>query len=143
MVDRLGQHCLSCCYSAGRLTRHAYLNDVVKRGLAAAGVLSWLELVGLDRGDSSRPDGVTVFPYCRGKSFSCDTTCVDTLSETLVIGAAIESRSPAAGAESRKCARYQGLVDRYIFQPVAVEATGVLGPRTLRFLQRLGKRITL
>ena len=51
------------------LPRHANLNDVVKRGLAAAGVPSWPEPVGLDRGDGRRPNGITVFPYCRGKSF--------------------------------------------------------------------------
>ena len=49
-VDRLGLHGLSCCYSAGRLPRHTHLNDVVKRGLAAAGVPSWLEPIGLDGG---------------------------------------------------------------------------------------------
>ena len=133
---------MSYRYSAGRLPRHANLNDVVKRGLAAAGVPSWLEPVGLDRGDGRRPDGITVFPYCRGKSLCWDATCVDTFSNTSVIGAAIESGSPAAGAEARKCARYQGLVDRYIFQPVAVETTGVLGPSTLQFLQQLRKRIS-
>ena len=93
--------------------------------------------------DGSRHDGVTVFPHCRGKSLWWDATCVDTFSEISVIGAVIESGRKAAGAEARKCARYQGLVDRYIFQPVAVETTGVLGPSTLRFLQQLRKRISL
>ena len=35
-VDRLGHHGLSCRYSAGRLPRHANLNDVVKHGPAVA-----------------------------------------------------------------------------------------------------------
>ena len=50
--------------------------------------------------------------------------------------------SPAAGAEVRKCTRYQGLVGQYIFQPVAVETAGVQGPSTLQFLQQLEKRIS-
>ena len=62
-VDRLGHHGLSCRYSAGRLPRHANLNDVVKRGLTAAGVASILEPLGLDRGDGRLPDGLTVFPF--------------------------------------------------------------------------------
>lgn len=47
-VDRLGHHGLYCRYSVGRFPRNANLNDVVKRGLAAAGVSSVLEPVGLD-----------------------------------------------------------------------------------------------
>ena len=31
LVDRLGHHGLSCRYSAGRLPRHANINDLVKR----------------------------------------------------------------------------------------------------------------
>ena len=84
----------------------------MKRGLAVTGFPSWLEPVGFDRGDDRRYDGVTVFPYCRGNSLYWDATCVDTFSETSVIGAAIEPGSAAAGAEARKYARYQGLVDR-------------------------------
>ena len=41
----------------------ANLNDVVKRALAVAGMPSWLEPLGLDRGDAKRPDGLTVFPF--------------------------------------------------------------------------------
>ena len=84
-VDKLGHHGLSCRYSAGRLPRHANINDVVKRALAAAGIPSWIEPVGLDRIDSRRPDGVTVFPYNQGKCLTWDATCVDTYSESAVI----------------------------------------------------------
>ena len=45
-----------------RLPCHVNLNDVTERGLAAAGVPSWLEPVGLYIGDGRRPDSVTVFP---------------------------------------------------------------------------------
>ena len=141
-VDRLGHHGLSCRYSAGRLPRHANLNDVVKRALAVAGVPSWLEPVGLDRGDGRRPDGVTVFPYSRGKSLCWDATCVDSFSASSVVGSALDPGSAAAAAEVRKCGRYRGLTDRYLFQPVAIETTGVFGPSTLTFLRELGKRIS-
>ena len=98
VVDRFGHHGLSCRYSAGRFPRHVNLNDVVKHGLAAAGVPSWLGPVGLDRGDGRRPDGITVFSCCIGKSLCCDATCVDTFSDTSVIGAVIESGSLAVRA---------------------------------------------
>ena len=114
----------------------------MKRALAAAGVPSWLEPIGLDRGDGRRPDGVTVFPYHRGKCLTWDATCVDTFSTSSIVGSAVQPGSAALNAEERKRSRYQALADRYIFQPVAVEATGVLGASTLTFLRQLGKRIT-
>ena len=141
-VDRLGHHGLACQFSAGRLPRHANINDVVKRGLAAAGIPSWLEPVGLDSRDSRRPDGTTVFPYHQGKCLTWDGTCVDTFCASSVTQAAIEPGSAASAAEQRKRQKYSGLTDRYLFEPIAVETTGVLGPSTTVFLQRLGKRIS-
>ena len=141
-VDRLGHHGLACRYSAGRLPRHANLNDVVKRGLASAGIPSWLEPIGLDHRDSRRPDGTTVFPYYQGKCLTWDGTCVDTFCSSHVMQAAIEPGSAAAAAEHRKREKYTALTDRYLFEPVAVETTGVLGPSTSVFLRRLGKKIT-
>ena len=91
-VDRYGHHGLSCRFSAGRLPRHANLNDVVKRALAAAGVPSWLEPVGLDRGDGRRPDGLTVFPFSRGKSLCWDATCIDTFAQSVVRETALSVR---------------------------------------------------
>ena len=49
-VDELGHHGLSCPKSAGRLPRYAHLNELVRRGLASAGIPEILEPVGLDRG---------------------------------------------------------------------------------------------
>ena len=115
---------------------------MVKRALAAAGVPAWLEPAGLDRGDGRRPDGVTVFPYSRGKCLTWDATCVDSFCASSIVGSAVDPGSAAMSAEERKRSRYQGLTDRYIFQPVAVETTGVLGASTLTFLRQLGKRIT-
>ena len=83
-VDRLGHHPLSCRRSAGRLPRHAALNDVVKRALATAGIPSNLEPPGLDRGDGRRPDGMTVFPFKNGKPLVWDATCSDTFATTNV-----------------------------------------------------------
>ena len=141
-VDTLGHHGLSCQFSEGRLPRHANLNDVVKRALAAAGIPSWLEPVGLDRGDGRRPDGVTIFPYHQGKCLTWDATCVDTFSSTAVVDSAITPGSAAMAAEERKRNRYSTLTDRYLFEPVAIETTGVMGPSTRSFLQRLGRQMS-
>ena len=141
-VDSLGHHGLSCRYSTGLLPRHANLNDVVKRGLAAAGVPSWLEPVGLDRVDGRRPDGVTVFPYSRGKCLTWDATCADTYAPSSVVDSAVAPGSAASAAEVRKREHYRNITDRYLLEPVSVETTGILGPSTIDFLRRLGKQVS-
>ena len=141
LVDTLGHHGLSCLYSAGRLPRHAELNDVVKRSLSSAGMPSWLEPVGLDRGDGRRPDGITVFPFSHGKCLVWDSTCSDTFAETSLLQSAVSPGSAADQAEQRKRARYATLAEQYHFEPVAVETTGVWGRSSLEFLRRLGSRM--
>ena len=105
MVDKHGLHPLSCRYSAGRIPRHAALNDVIKRGLDSAGVPSILEPVGLDRGDGKRPDGITVFPFAAGKSLIWDATCSDTFSGGNMLASAVSPGSAAKQAEDRKVAK--------------------------------------
>ena len=79
LVDRYGQHSLSCRLSAGRIPRHTALNDIIKRALSSAGFNAVLDPDGLDRGDGKRPDGMTVFPFSREKYLIWDSTCVDAL----------------------------------------------------------------
>ena len=145
-VDELGHHGLSCAKSAGRLPRHADLNDVVKRGLASAGIPAILEPLGLNRGDGRRPDDLTLFPYNEIMCLTWDATCTDTFAETSVIQTASRrERQPGAAAragEASKSRHYAKLSDRYIFIPVAVETFGLLGPATAKFVRELGLLIT-
>ncbi|KAJ0173779.1 hypothetical protein K1T71_010928 [Dendrolimus kikuchii] len=46
-VDKLGHHGLSCVRSAGRISRHATLNDIIRRSLVTAGAPAVLEPNGL------------------------------------------------------------------------------------------------
>ena len=57
-VDELGTHGLSCRFSKGRLSRHAAVNDIIRRALDS--VPSHLEPLGLYRSDGKRPDGATL-----------------------------------------------------------------------------------
>ena len=116
---------------------------MVKRALATLGIPSLLEPVGLDRRDSRRPDGITVFPYHQGKSLTWDGTCVDTYCDSSIVDCSINPGSAAAAAEEIKRVRYASLTDRYIFEPVAVETSGVVGPSTVKFLSGLGKRLSV
>ena len=122
--------------SAGRFPRHSALNDIIKRGLGAAGFPSQLEPVGLDRGDGKRPDGITLFPFRSGKSLIWDATCTCTFSSGNLISSAINPGSAAASAEASKVAKY-----RFIFTPFAVETSGVLGPLSLRFAKEIGHMV--
>ena len=84
-MDTFGIHPLSCRFSAGRIPRHSAQSDVVRRGLSAAGIPSMLEPSGLDRGDGKRPDGITVYPYSRGRCLIWDATCVNTFASLNLI----------------------------------------------------------
>ena len=112
-VDTFGTHPLSCRFSAGRIPRHSALNDVVRRGLSAAGIPSMLEPSGLDRGDGKRPDGITVYPYSRGRCLIWDATCVNTFASSNLIRAALTAWSDAA--EVRKIVKYAELGRRFTF----------------------------
>ena len=65
-IDILGTHGLSCRYSKGRHSRHAAVNDIIKRSLESAKVPCHLEPVGLYRCDGKRPDGASVVPWRGG-----------------------------------------------------------------------------
>ena len=140
-MDGRGLHGLSCRYSAGRHPRHSAMNDVVKRALLKAGLPSVLEPPGLDRGDGSRPDGITVFPFSRGRSLVWDCTCVDTFAEAHLNRSAVEAGAAAVGAEERKRRKYATLAGAHLFEPIAVETTGVYGRSTGVILRTIGRRL--
>ena len=98
--------------------------------------------MGLDRGDGRRPDGLTTFPFSAGRSLTWDATCVDTFAESHVVKCAVDPGAAAAVAENLKRMRYASLADRYIFTPVAVETTGVVGEAGSKLLRDIGGRIS-
>ena len=142
-VDTFGTHPFSCRFSTGRIPRHSALNDVVRRGLSAAGMPSMLEPSGLDRGDGKRPDGITVYLYSRGRCLIWDATCVNTFASSNIIRAALAAGSVADAAEVRKFAKYAELGRRFIFQPVAVETSFAMGKSTIQFFKDLGRRLAV
>ena len=101
------------------------MNDIIKRALSSAGFNAVLEPVGLDRGDGKRPNGMTVFPFSRGKCLIWDCTCVDSFSPSALALTATEPGSASRSAEVRKNLKYEGLCDRYIFQAIAIETSCV------------------
>ena len=114
-MDSRGLHGLSCRYSAGRFPRHSAMNDVVKRALQKAGLPSVLEPPGLDRGDGSRPDGITVFPFSGDRSLVWDCTCVDTFAAAHLNRSAMEAGTAANCAEESKRRKYAALAEEHQF----------------------------
>ena len=137
-VEENGHHGLSCKRSAGRHSRHAAANDVLARALRSAGVPCTMEPVGCSRADGKRPDGMTLVPWKRGKSLVWDFTCADTFAPSHLPGTSLHSGRAAGMAATEKRRKYEFLVQRFHFVPVAVETSGVWEPDGLRFVPRLG-----
>ena len=142
IAGRYGLHPLSCRFSAGRLPRHPALNDIIKRALSSTGLNAVLEPIGLDRGAGKRIDGMTVFPFSRGKCLIWDCTCIDTFFPSALVLTAIEPGSAARSSEVRKNLKYEGLCDRYIFQAIAIETSCVFGRDTNAFISQMGHLTT-
>ena len=101
-----------------------------------------MEPDGLNRGDGTRPDGITIFPFSQGRALCWDATCINTFGESYVNDTAIEVGHAAAKAENTKRAKYPDLVRRFRFEPIAIETSGVFGPSTKNIVYEIGKRIT-
>ena len=59
-----------------------------------------------------------------------------------MVQSALGPGAAARQAEERKRQRYADLSQRYIFEPVALETSGVYGPAAAAFVQDLGRRIS-
>ncbi len=142
-VDPLGQHALSCKKHAGRVQRHAWLNDLIHRALIRAEIPAVKEPQGLSRDDGKRPDGLTLVPWQSGRSATWDVTVVHTLAASYVSQSAVQAGSVATAASERKTAKYNNLSSSHIFFPVAVETLGPLADDAHCFLTEIGRRATL
>ena len=140
-VDELGTHGLSCRFSKGRHSRHAAVNDIIRRALDSARIPSHIEPLGLYRSDGKRPDGATVVPWKYGRVLVWDATCTDTLAPSHRALAAREPRAVAADAEQRKRVKYAHLDHTHFFVPVAVETLGAMGTEALAFFKEVARHI--
>ena len=69
-----------------------------------------------------------------------DATCPDTFAPSYSSNATSEAGFVAASAEERE-AKYSSLGALHCFTPVAIETSGVFGPKSLLFVHELGRRI--
>ena len=141
MVDARGLHSIVCKSAPGRTARHHALNDAIYRAFSSSGIPATKETVGLTRQDGKRPDGLTLVPWCAGKPLTWDVTAVSTLADSYVDSAARKAGAPAEQAAIRKISKYSVLSQSYLFQPIAVENTGILNSSAVDFLNALGRRV--
>ena len=140
-IEEFGTHGMSCRFSRGRHSRHASLNDIIKRSLDTAKIPSHLEPSGLYRSDGKRPDGASVVPWTRGEILVWDATCVDTLAPSHRVLAAREAGAVADDAEHRKRVKYTHLESTHYFIPVAIETLGAMGQEARSFFKEVARRI--
>ena len=77
-------------------------------------------------------------PWKCGQLLVWDAMCPDTSYSTI---AAHQVGAVAQQAEDRKMRKYKHLDSCYFFTPVAIETSGVFGPKTTEFLKELGYRL--
>jgi len=141
MVASDGLHGLSCRRSAGRLSRHAAVNDVTARAFHGVNVPTLLEPTGLIRGDGKCPDCVTLIPWSHGRCLLWDFACPDWFAPTHLSKSSLAAGSAASVAEARKRAKYSALSAFHIFVSVDVETSGVWGAETTAPVRELRARI--
>jgi hypothetical protein len=140
-VDSLGRHGLHCPMSAGRLFRHATLNDLIRRSLSTAGLPATLEPSGLSATDGKRPDGCTLVPWSLGRPLAWDATCVDTLAPSHVEGSSRKPGTAADQAQMSKRRKYAFLTNEYEFAALAVETLGPWSSDTKKFMKEVSVRL--
>ncbi|XP_061706528.1 uncharacterized protein LOC133517297 [Cydia pomonella] len=140
-VDVLGHHGLCCQLSAGRLSRHAALNDIIRRSLATVNAPAILEPNGVSRDDGKRPDGMTLVPWKMGRVLVWDATCVDTLAPSHLPRTSAKAGAAAEAAETKKVFKYRSLGPQYHFVAFGVETLGPWGPSAKILFKEMSKRL--
>lgn len=140
-VDALGTHGLSCKRGSGRIGRHKLLNDILLRALNKANIPSIKEPTGLVRSDGKRPDGVSQIPWAEGKCVTWDVTVTDTLAAFNLASSSAAAGNAAEAAARRKEIKYDALLTRYHFVPVAIETLGPVNKCGSDFIDDIGRRV--
>ncbi|XP_065315162.1 uncharacterized protein LOC135924043 [Gordionus sp. m RMFG-2023] len=135
-VDPFSRHCFSCLKVSGRFLRHDNLNRLIGKALISAGFPNSLEPLGLLNADGKRPDGMSLTSWHGGKRLVWDVSCVTSF--------------PANGntdslelQETNKFNKYRFLPNSFLFIPLIFSVLGNPGPQSLKFLNQLGRRISL
>jgi hypothetical protein len=118
------------------------LNNIISRSLASIHFPTSLEPEGLHRDDGKRPDGVTLFPWSKGKSLAWDATCYDTFADSYISKTSRKAREAAELASSYKHSLYKELIaNNYLFLAFAVETMGSWSSDSIKFIKEVGSKL--
>ncbi|XP_065315305.1 uncharacterized protein LOC135924185 [Gordionus sp. m RMFG-2023] len=134
-VDPFSRHCFSCLKVSGRFLRHDNLNRLIGKALISAGFPNSLEPLGLLNADGKRPDGMSLTSWHGGKRLVWDVSCVTFPANG--------NTDPLELQETNKINKYRFLPNSFIFIPLIFSVLGNPGPQSLKFLNQLGRRISL
>ena len=81
--------------------------------------------MGLCRADGKRPDGVTVFPWSKGKCLTCGITVLDIFATSHVNDTSSKAGAASDKAFTSKTAKYANLCPYHIILLITVETSGV------------------
>ena len=84
---------------------------------------------------------MSVVPWTNGKLLVWDATCTDTYAPSNIGVAVTGAGVVAEKSEQHKISKYLHLDSTYMFIPMAVEASGVFGPQSLKFIKDLRRCI--
>ena len=141
MVEQNGRHGLACKKQVGKFSRHNEINDLIKRALVQAKISAVTEPPGLYRSDGKRPDGMTHFPWKRGKCLVWDVTIADSLCSSYVKKCSVSPSAAANSREATKKSKYKSLAVDYLFTPIAIETFGAWGFESHKIIKEIGKKV--
>ena len=87
--------------------------------------------------DGRRREGMSMVSWTSGKLLVCDATCTYTYTPSNIGVAVTGAGGVAEKSEQHKLSKYWHLDSTYMFIAVAVETSGVFGPRSLKFIKDL------
>ena len=86
---------------------------------------------------------MSLVPWSQGRYLTWDATCVGTFCPSNLPHSVDVPGGAAAVAEDGKNHTYAHLDRAYIFQPIAMETSGAVGPDSLSFLRELERRLKM
>lgn len=136
-MDQRGFHLIDCAARAAKVTTHNQIRNVVAAFLRACGLCVVVEepVPGAPVG-AKRPD-ITVAAFHGGKSALLDVTVRNPAATSCLPQAAHQPQHAAKIAEAAKHRDYRyAPAAHYAVVPLAIEATGALGPEARSFLAK-------
>lgn len=139
-IEENGQHILHCKGSnQSTINRHNMVNSCIISACKRSNLGAIIEPNHLCNSSSTRPDGMTMQPYSKGKNLVWDVTIIDPTAPSYCIEASEKQGSAAEIAFKRKLVKYSHLETMYHFTPLAIETFGNISPKSLTVLKTLSK----